>query len=37
MPKDADPLKAEEIEMVRKWIQVGAPLDAGFLTDRRSV
>ena len=28
MPKDADPLAAEEIEMIRRWVEVGAPLDA---------
>ena len=30
MPKDADPLKPEEIAVVQKWIDVGAPLDAGI-------
>lgn len=30
MPKDADPLKAEEIAVVKHWIEVGAPLDAGI-------
>jgi hypothetical protein len=30
MPKDADALKAEEIAIVRQWIDVGAPLDAGI-------
>jgi predicted nucleic acid-binding Zn-ribbon protein len=30
MPKDADPLKPEEIAIVRHWIEVGAPLDAGI-------
>lgn len=29
MPKDADPLKPEEVAIVRQWIEVGAPLDAG--------
>lgn len=29
MPKDADPLTAEQIDVVRRWIDVGAPLDAG--------
>ncbi len=29
MPKDADPLTAAEIAVVRHWIDVGAPLDAG--------
>lgn len=29
MPKDADPLKPEEIAVVKQWIDVGAPLDAG--------
>ncbi len=29
MPKDADPLKPEEIAIVKQWIDVGAPLDAG--------
>lgn len=32
MPKDADPLKAEEIAAVKHWITVGAPLDAGIAT-----
>ncbi len=31
MPKDADPLFKEEIAMIRKWIDVGAPLDAGIV------
>lgn len=31
MPKDADPLTKEEIALVKQWVQVGAPLDAGFL------
>ncbi len=30
MPKDADPLTAEEIASIRKWIETGAVLDAGF-------
>jgi len=30
MPKDADPLKPEEIAVVKHWIEVGAPLDAGI-------
>lgn len=30
MPKDADPLTAEQIDVVRRWIDVGAPLDAGI-------
>lgn len=30
MPKDADPLKPEEIAVIQKWIDVGAPLDAGI-------
>lgn len=30
MPKDADPLKPEEISIVKHWINVGAPLDAGI-------
>ena len=29
MPKDADPLSAAEIAVVKHWINVGAPLDAG--------
>lgn len=29
MPKDADPLKPDEIAIVKQWIDVGAPLDAG--------
>lgn len=31
MPKDADPLSAAEIAVVRHWIDVGAPLDAGVV------
>lgn len=30
MPKDAEPLKADEIAVLAKWIDVGAPLDAGI-------
>jgi len=30
MPKDADPLTAEQIESIKKWINTGAILDAGF-------
>ena len=33
MPKDADPLTKEEIELVKKWIDTGAKLDAGFETN----
>ncbi|HET6422719.1 MAG TPA: c-type cytochrome domain-containing protein [Planctomycetaceae bacterium] len=29
MPKDADPLTPEQIAVVKKWIDLGAPLDAG--------
>ena len=29
MPKDADPLSEAEIAVVKHWINVGAPLDAG--------
>ncbi len=29
MPKDADPLSPAEIAVVKHWIDVGAPLDAG--------
>jgi len=32
MPKDADPLTPGQIAAVRKWIQTGAVLDAGFGT-----
>lgn len=32
MPKDADALSVEEIEIVKHWIEVGAPLDAGIAT-----
>lgn len=31
MPKEADPLKPEEIAIIRQWIEVGAPLDAGLV------
>ncbi len=31
MPKDADPLTPEQIALVKKWIDLGAPLDAGVL------
>ena len=30
MPKDADPLSPDEIAIVKQWIDVGAPLDAGI-------
>lgn len=30
MPKDADPLTKDEIAVVKRWIDVGAPLDAGI-------
>ena len=30
MPKDADPLTAEELALVKKWIDTGAMLDAEF-------
>ncbi len=30
MPQDADPLTKEEIALVKKWIDTGAKLDAGF-------
>jgi hypothetical protein len=33
MPKDADPLSKEEIAVIQKWIEVGAPLDAGLLAN----
>lgn len=33
MPKDADPLSKEQIEIVRKWIATGATLDAGLDPD----
>lgn len=29
MPKDADPLKKEEIDLIKKWVTLGAVLDAG--------
>lgn len=29
MPKDADPLSKEEIEKIKKWVTLGAILDAG--------
>lgn len=31
MPKDADPLSEQEISIIRQWIDVGAPLDAGLI------
>ncbi len=31
MPKDADPLSKDEIDLIGKWIEVGAPLDAGIV------
>lgn len=31
MPKDADPLTKEQIDVIRKWIDAGAPLDAGVV------
>ncbi len=30
MPKDADPLTKEQIALIKKWIETGAVLDAGF-------
>lgn len=30
MPKDADPLTAEQIAVIKKWIETGARLDAGI-------
>ncbi|MGH7202027.1 MAG: c-type cytochrome domain-containing protein [Planctomycetaceae bacterium] len=30
MPKDADPLKPEQVAVIRKWIDTGAALDAGM-------
>lgn len=32
MPEDADPLTAEQLATVKKWIETGAVLDAGFDT-----
>lgn len=29
MPKDADPLTKDELQILRKWIAAGTPLDAG--------
>lgn len=29
MPKDAEPLKPEELAVLTRWVDVGAPLDAG--------
>ena len=29
MPKDADPLAKEQIDLIAKWVQLGATLDAG--------
>ncbi len=31
MPKDAPPLSPEEISVLRRWVDVGAPLDAGIV------
>ena len=31
MPKEADPLTPDEINTIRRWIDVGAPVDAGIL------
>ncbi|MGB4707810.1 MAG: c-type cytochrome domain-containing protein [Fuerstiella sp.] len=31
MPKDADPLSKDELALIRQWIEVGAPLDAGVV------
>jgi mono/diheme cytochrome c family protein len=30
MPKDADPLTKDEIALIKKWIETGAPLNAGI-------
>ena len=29
MPQESDPLSPQQMEVIRKWIEVGAPLDAG--------
>ncbi len=29
MPKDADPVPAEQLALIKKWVELGAPLDAG--------
>lgn len=29
MPKDADPLAPEQLAVIKKWVEMGAPLDAG--------
>lgn len=34
MPKDADPLSKEQIELIKKWIDTGAVLDAGFASSQ---
>ncbi|MBC8288963.1 MAG: hypothetical protein H8E37_01480, partial [Planctomycetes bacterium] len=33
MPKDADPLSPQQLAAVKKWIETGAVLDAGFATN----
>ena len=33
MPKDGDPLPAEQVALLRRWIAEGAKLDAGKAAD----
>ncbi len=33
MPKDADPLAPEQVAVIKKWVALGAKLDAGYGTD----
>ncbi|MFK7818956.1 MAG: c-type cytochrome domain-containing protein [Planctomycetaceae bacterium] len=37
MPQESDPLSAKQVELVRRWIDVGAPLDAGIQPEARLV
>jgi WD40 repeat protein len=32
MPKDADPLSKDQIDLIRRWIELGTPVDAGIST-----
>lgn len=37
MPKDADPLSAEEVQLIRKWIDAGAKWPAGLRLEESQV
>ncbi len=37
MPKDADPLTGEQIALIKRWIDLGAKLDAGVDPDQKLI